>query len=226
MIRIFTLLFSFFMLFCVAAVCTFLVLWDAQMVVTISNIFSHLAVTLWGKTVLAALGLIGLGCSLSLLSILLGLEPGANPHIILESEAGAVGVSVDAVEEFVKRKGETVRGVRDLQVRAEIEEGGLVIRNRIVLELQRNIPEFIHEFQSLIHRELTFTLGLQNIKEVKVLIHKIFPKDSSKEQKLLSGPQTVLLKQNHNDDDEYEHRREDGITVITPKEFREKDGSA
>lgn len=225
MIRIFTLIIAFLLLFCLSALSIFLVLWDAPLVVLLGNVFSHLAVTFWGKTVLTAIGLIGLGCSLSLLSILLGIEPGASPLIVLNSEAGTVGVSIDAVEEFVKRKGEAVRGVRNLQVHANVEDTGLVIHNRIVLELQRNIPEFIHEFQSLIHRELTVTLGLQNVKEVKVLIHKIFPKDASKEQKLLTGPQTVLLKQNTVDEDDHGHRREEGITVITPKEFREKDGS-
>lgn len=223
MIRILTLILSFLLLFSLASLCVYAVLWNADTIVITGNAVSHFAVTLWGKTIIAAVGLICLGCSLALLSILLGLEPDSSQHIVLESETGTVGVSIDAIEEFVKRKGEAVRGVRDLQVHAEIEDEGLVVRNRIVLELQRNIPEFIHEFQSLIHHELTVTLGMQNIKEVKVLIHKLFPKDASKEPKLLAGPQTVVLKQDN--DEEKEPRREDGVKIITPKDYREKDGS-
>jgi uncharacterized alkaline shock family protein YloU len=226
MIRILTLILSFLLLFCLASICGFLVLWDANMIIVSGTAFSHLAVTLWGKTIIAAIGLIGLGCSLSLLTLLIGLEPGSSTHVILESETGSVGVSIDAIEEFVKRKGETVRGVRDLQVHAEIEEDGLVVRNRIVLELQRNIPEFIHEFQTIVNHELTVTLGIQNIKEVKVLIHKLFPRDASKEPKLLTGPQTVVLKQEQNDEEEHEPRRDEGVKIITPKDYREKDGSS
>lgn len=227
MTRIITLLISFLLLFCGSALCGFLVIWDNEMILLTGAALSNTALTLWGKTVLAALGLVGLGCSLSLLALLLGIDPGADDHVVLSNEAGAVGVSIDAIEEFVKRKGEAVRGVRDLQVHVEKAENGLVVRNRIVLELQRNIPEFIQEFQSLVSHELHITLGLQNVVEVKVLIHKLFPKDASKEPKLLTGPQTVLLKQNQEDEEEPkpESRREEGVKIISPKEYREKDGS-
>lgn len=225
MIRIISLILSFIILFCLASLCVFLVLWDANMVLLVSNTTGAIATTMWGKTIIAAFGLIGLGCSLSLLSLLLGLEPGTQPHVIMESETGTVGVSVDAIEEFVKRKGEAVRGVRDLQVHVDIENEGMVVRNRIVLELQRNIPEFIQEFQSMIHRELTVTLGMQNIKEVKVLIHKIFPKDASKEPKLLAGPQTVVLKQEQESEEENEPRHEEGVKIIKSSDYQEKDGS-
>ena len=115
-------------------------------------------------------------------------------HIILENESGTVGPSLDAIEEFVKRRGTAVRGVRDLHVKAEIVEGGLIIRNKVVLELQRNVPEFIRDFQAVIGHELKETLGLSDVKEVRVLIHKLFPREGGKEPMLLSGPQQVLLK--------------------------------
>ncbi len=228
MTRIITLFLSFLLLFCASAMCGFLVIGDHETILLTGAALSNAALTVWGKAVLAALCLLGLGCSLSLLALLLGINPGADEHVVLSNDAGAVGVSIDAIEEFVKRKGETVRGVRDLQVHVEKEENGLVVRNRIVLELQRNIPEFIQEFQSLVNRELHVTLGLQNVAEVKVLIHKLFPKDASKEPKLLTGPQTVLLKQNQEgeDDNTQEPRREEGVKIITPKDYREKDGSA
>ena len=75
------------------------------------------------------------------------------------------------------------------------EDGGLVLSTKVVLELQRNVPEFSREFQEKLRRELTETLGLGKIKEIRVMIHKIFPRNAAKEPPLLSPPTQVLLKE-------------------------------
>ncbi len=165
-----------------------------------SDVLEQMHGTNWGKILIIAFGFITLGCSLSLFALLLGLEPGTKRQVVFENEGGSVGVALDAVEDFIKRKCSNITGVRDLQVRAEEENGELRLQTKVVLELQRNVPDFSREFQQRIHRELEETLGFQNIKEVKVLIHKIFPREAPKEPVLLSAPSQVILK----DDEEVE----------------------
>ena len=115
--------------------------------------------------------------------------------MIVENEAGSIGVSLDAVEDFINRKGRQVKGVRDLYVRANVEDGRLSLHTKVILELHENVPEFSEQFQKKIYHELTETLGLKNIKEVRVLIHKIFPKETANDPLLLSNHQQVFLKE-------------------------------
>lgn len=224
--RYFTLFLAFILLFTLAAVSFYLFAIGPEWADALGALIPRLFSDAWGRAALAAAGLVSLGCSLSLASLLLGIEPAARRQIFLKNETGSIGVSLDAIEEFIKRRGETVRGVRDLSVKAEIQDGGLVIRNRVVLELQRNVPEFTNEFQGVVHRELTDTLGLNNVKEVRVLIHKIFPREPLKEPKLLTGPQQVVLKPENErgGDDETRNggHKEEAVTYITPREDRGK----
>lgn len=91
-----------------------------------------------------------------------------------------------------------VDGVRDLSVRAQMTEEGISLLTRVTLELQRNVPEFIYSFQNRIQYELIETLGLQKVKEIQILIHKILPKESG-EGRLLGSPSPVLLKEPESD---------------------------
>jgi len=191
----FSLILSLLILFTLSFLCLSIVLWDNTLLLALCRMLPVFYAESWGKAFFFALGFIGLGCSLSLFALLLGLEPGSRDPVVLENEAGTVGVSLDAIEEFIKRKGTSVHGVRDLHVRAEVEDGGLVLSTKVVLELQRNVPEFSREFQEKLRRELTETLGLGKIKEIRVMIHKIFPRNAAKEPPLLSPPTQVLLKE-------------------------------
>ncbi|MEW6235715.1 MAG: alkaline shock response membrane anchor protein AmaP [Candidatus Omnitrophota bacterium] len=190
-----TLLASFVILICLSLACWLIVLGNSSLLLGISVWLPNIYMDAWGKIAFWAFALLSLGCSLSLLAMIFGFEPRMRKHIILEDESGAIGVSLDAIEDFIKRKAININGVRDLHVRAEAVEGELLLKTKVVLELQRNVPEFTKMFQEKIHRELVDTLGLQNVKEVQVLIQKILPRETKSEPILLSPPAQIYLKE-------------------------------
>lgn len=183
------------LLLSVSGICLYIILWYPPVgMQQFIGITVALFNSLWGKIFIIAVGFVYLGCGLSLLALFMGLDPADRPHILLDQEGGVVGVSLDAVEEYIKRKGQTVEGVRDITVRAQMSDEGIILLTRVTLELQRNVPEFIQAFQNKIHYELTETVGLKKVKEIQILIHKILPKEGS-EGRLLGSPSPVLLKE-------------------------------
>jgi len=104
--------------------------------------------------------------------------PGFSRHLTIEGEGGQISVALDAVEEFLRRKGCEVSGVQELQVNAEVCSGLLAVYCRLSLILDRDIPTFAKEFQGLLRNEITRTLGAQDIKEIRVIIHKMVTDDS------------------------------------------------
>ena len=191
----FNLLLACVILLTISSLCFYIILWHPDAIQRLIGLTLNIYNSFWGKVMFIAVGFISLGCGLSLLAAFLGLDPNVRPHIILEQEGGAVGVSLDAIEEFIKRKGQSIDGVRELAIKSELTPEGLAIQTRLTLELQKNVPEFIQAFQGRIYHELTETLGVKEIKEVQVLIHKIVPKDFGGEGRLLSPPSSVLLKE-------------------------------
>ncbi|MBN2325699.1 MAG: alkaline shock response membrane anchor protein AmaP [Candidatus Omnitrophica bacterium] len=189
----FNILLACSILFIFSALCLYIILWHPVGMQQAIGLILLIYNNFWGKVFIVAVGFICLGCGLSLLAHFVGLEPSNRPHILLEQDGGKVGVSLDAVEEFIKKRGLSVDGVRDLTVRAQMTDEGIALLTRVTLELQRNVPDFIQAFQGKIHYELSETLGLKKIKEVQVLIHKLLPKESG-EGRLLGPPATVLLK--------------------------------
>ncbi len=201
-----SLILSFLILFTLSFIAWVIVLGNSSLLMGISVWLPNVYMETWGKIAFWAFAFLSLGCSLSLLAILFGIEPRIRKHVVLEDESGAIGVSLDAIEDYIKRKAIHVDGVRDLHVRAEVEEGELLLRTKVVLELQRNVPEFTKVFQDRIYRELVETLGLSNVKEVQVLIHKLLPRESKTEPILLNPPASnVLLK----DEEGEEEKKED-----------------
>lgn len=207
-----TLSVSFLIVFVMSLTCWLIVLGSEELLIGLCTLLPNIYLyETWGKLAFWAFAFISFACSLSLFALLLGLEPRLRKHVILENEAGAIGVSLDAIEDFIKRKAINVSGVRDLIVRAEAIDGELLLKTKIVLELQQNVPSFTKDFQEKIRRELTDTLGLQNIKEVQVLIHKILPRESKSEPILLSPPSQKILLKDQDDEEitETEQNEED-----------------
>lgn len=139
----------------------------------------------WVNLAYLVSGLLTLGSSVYLGFLVFGRDIRRERRLFFEAEAGPIGISLDAVEEFIKRKSRSISELRDLQVRAIVEEDGLLIRCRIVLELQRNVADFTRDFQQKIHHDLSQSLGVSNIKGVEVLITKLLPLEPVSEPILL-----------------------------------------
>jgi len=140
--------------------------------------------------------LILVNVAFSVLAAAFEFTPGFSRQLTIEGEGGQISVALDAVEEFLRRKGCEVSGVQELQVNAEVCSGLLAVYCRLSLILDRDIPSFGKEFQGLLRNEITRTLGVQNIKEVRVIIHKMVTDDSglhlpSASPKIRTEPQSV-----------------------------------
>jgi len=112
-------------------------------------------------------------CLLSVLAVMFGISPTYVRHLTIDGEGGRIAVALDAVEEYLQRKASMVSGVKDLQIHAEVSAGSLVVHSRLTLILERDIPTFSREFQGLLSREISSTLGFQNIQEIRVIINKM-----------------------------------------------------
>lgn len=172
--------------FFLAAFGFFLILWDNEFLIHVSLVVVNLTNLGWGVAIVMFASLILLGLGIYLFFAAIGFEPRLREHVMLSNEGGPIGLSIDAIEDFIQRRSRSIDGIREMMVRVELSDGSLNIDLKLILELQRNLPGFMHEFQARLQRDLKEVLGLQNVKEINVLIQKILPKDSGNEQVLLT----------------------------------------
>ena len=66
---------SFLILFCISFLSWFILLWDPTLLPALGQALPRLYTDNLGRILFIAIGLITLGCSLSLLAMLLGVEP-------------------------------------------------------------------------------------------------------------------------------------------------------
>ncbi|MFH1740784.1 MAG: alkaline shock response membrane anchor protein AmaP [bacterium] len=111
--------------------------------------------------------------AISVLAVAFEISPSFSRHLTIDGESGQISVALDAVEDFLRRKGSLVSGVKDLHIQSEVSKGMLRVYCRLSLILDRDIPTFSREFQGLLRTEITKTLGVQNIKEIRVIIHRM-----------------------------------------------------
>lgn len=172
-------------LFFLAALGLFLTAWDPEFLLMLSIRIVNTLNYGWGVALGLFFSFSFLALGIYLFSAAIGFEPRLRQHIILSQENGPISISVDAIEDFIKRKGRAIEGIREMQVQAEMVDGSLGVDLKLVLELNKNIPDFMREFQQRLNRDLTETLGLTNVKDVNILIHKIIPRESSNDPILL-----------------------------------------
>lgn len=188
--------------FFLAALGLFLTAWDPEILLTLSIRIVNVLNYGWGVALGLFLSFSFLALGIYLFSAAIGFEPRLRQHIILSQEAGPIGISIDAIEDFIKRKSRTIEGIRELQVQAEMIDGSLHVDLKLVLELNKNIPDFMREFQQRLNRDLSETLGISNVKEVNILIHKIIPRESSNDPILLVPNVSGDAKKSTETDDE------------------------
>ncbi|MBD3267649.1 alkaline shock response membrane anchor protein AmaP, partial [bacterium] len=151
-----------------------------------------------GKLIMAAVALISLGCSYYLLLSSLNLDTKTPRFVIQKNETGSIGISLEAVEQFISRTAKNIQGVKDIAVRTDDLEDGLYIQLKLILDLERKVPDFINEFQLTLHRELEETLGLKNVKEVEVLIDKVIPNEQKSRPYAKEEKSQIILKDDEN----------------------------
>ena len=92
--------------------------------------------------------------------------------IVHEAEFGDVYVSLDAVENLVKKVARQVRGVRDVKAKVDNTQAGLVVSLRAVVAPDTSIPETSSELQNTLKRYVKDVVGV-NIAQTRVVIVNI-----------------------------------------------------
>ncbi len=93
--------------------------------------------------------------------------------IPLKNPLGEVEISQKAISEFVQRVGKEVEGVEDLEAAVKSDDEGLDVYLTLSAEAKGEIPRLIDELQTVVRNYLTSTVGIENVREIKVKIAKI-----------------------------------------------------
>lgn len=91
----------------------------------------------------------------------------------LQNPLGRIEISQKAISDFIQRVGGEVEGVRDLKAKVKSTEEGIDVGLSLSAQAQGEIPRLIDELQSVVKRYLNTTVGVENVREIKVKIGKI-----------------------------------------------------
>lgn len=99
-----------------------------------------------------------------------GKEEAAVP---LRNPLGEVEISQKAICEFIQRVGREVQGVEDLKAKVRSTEQGLDVDLNLSVHAQGEIPRLIDELQTVVKNYLNNTVGVEDVREVRVKVGKI-----------------------------------------------------
>ena len=98
---------------------------------------------------------------------------GRGPTIPLKNPLGAVEISQKAICEFIQRVGKEVQGVEDVKASVKSTEEGVDVFLTLSAQAQGEIPRLIDELQTVVKNYLNNTVGIENVREIKVKVAKI-----------------------------------------------------
>ncbi|RLE15525.1 alkaline shock response membrane anchor protein AmaP [Candidatus Aerophobetes bacterium] len=91
----------------------------------------------------------------------------------LRNPLGEVKISQKAISDFIQRVGGEVQGVGDLKAKVKSTEEGVDIDLSLSVQAQGEIPRLIDELQSVVKKYLNTTVGIENVREIRVKVGKI-----------------------------------------------------
>jgi uncharacterized alkaline shock family protein YloU len=185
---------SFLLLFGFSILCWLIILGDLDNPVMFTQPIAWILQTLQGKLLIVSCGLISMGCAFSILMHSFVMDEANASITIQHNDSGFIGISQEAVEQFITIFARQYPSVEDLSIRTEEDDGDVRVRVKLVLNLRVNIPDFIQSFQDCLWDELRETLGLQTIREIEVMIHKVIPRDKTTAPFAKEKKHTVVLK--------------------------------
>lgn len=100
-------------------------------------------------------------------------ERAGDAIIPLKNPLGEVEISQKAICEFIQRVGKEVEGVEDIKARIKSNDEGMDVYLVLSAQAQGEIPRLIDELQTVVKNYLNNTVGIENIREIKVKVAKI-----------------------------------------------------
>jgi len=110
---------------------------------------------------------------LSIALFLSAREKARDAIIPLKNPLGEVEISQKAICEFIQRVGKEVEGVEDIKARIKSNDEGMDVYLVLSAQSQGEIPRLIEELQTVVKNYLNNTVGIENIREIKVKVAKI-----------------------------------------------------
>lgn len=96
----------------------------------------------------------------------------AGQTVVHETSLGEIRVSLDAVENFVRKVARQVQGVRDVRAHVHLSPGGLRTFVRITVSPDISIPSLSNEVQTSIKTYVRNVVGVE-VAEVSVYVENI-----------------------------------------------------
>jgi len=110
---------------------------------------------------------------LSIAFLLLAREKRGGAVISLKNPLGEMEISQKAICGFIQRIGKGVEGVEDIKADIKLAEEGVDVYLTLSAQGQGEIPRLIDELQTVVKNYLNNTVGIENVREVKVKVGKI-----------------------------------------------------
>jgi len=102
------------------------------------------------------------------------MRRGAGKSVIyLKNPLGAIEISQRAICEFIERVGKQVEGVEDIKAAIKSDEEGVDVFLTLSAKAEGEVPRLIDELQTVIKNYLAHTLGIENVREIKVKVTKL-----------------------------------------------------
>jgi len=98
---------------------------------------------------------------------------GKGTTIPLRNPLGEIEISQRAICEFIQKVGKEVQGVEDLKAKVKSTEEGVDVDLTLAAHAQGEIPRLIDELQNVIKNYLNNTVGIENVREIRVKVGKI-----------------------------------------------------
>lgn len=97
---------------------------------------------------------------------------GTSQTTIHETALGEVRISLNAIENLIRRVGRQVNGIRDLHPRVRAAEGGLKIDLRAWVSPDINVPDVSDHLQGQVKKHIRNVVGM-DVAEISILVKDV-----------------------------------------------------
>ncbi|MFH1045970.1 MAG: alkaline shock response membrane anchor protein AmaP [Candidatus Omnitrophota bacterium] len=103
--------------------------------------------------------------------------------IAFSNPNGEVTVSLNAIEEFIKRLSMGMNEIKELRSNVIAGKKGIEVNTRVSLWADANIPETTNNIQDILKTRLQEILGIEDPITIRIHVVKIIPKEKKKTRK-------------------------------------------
>jgi uncharacterized alkaline shock family protein YloU len=113
--------------------------------------------------------------------------------IAFATASGEVTVSLNAVEDLIKRLAGVIPEIRELRPDVIAKKGTIMVDLRVILRSEANIPELTARLQDITRLKIQEVLGLEEQIIIKIHIAKIVAQEDKEKKKKEAEKQEAIL---------------------------------